>query len=129
MSGFRKHSGPTTAPNSSNPFQFQRPPPPPLPSTTAPIRPSRPIESPPRWDDRNVPLKDYDAQTPLRPTAVASFTTMQNSETTFTAKARFQESKRTKSPPVVTTDDIVPRNSFQTVLQRHVHTSIFQLLS
>ncbi|KAK8684594.1 hypothetical protein V6N13_040616 [Hibiscus sabdariffa] len=70
MSGFRKHSGPTTAP----------------------IRPSRPIESPPRWDDRKVPLKDYDAQTPLRPTAVASFTT-----------------------------DIS--------LQRHVHTSIFQLLA
>ncbi|KAK8973324.1 hypothetical protein V6N11_069194 [Hibiscus sabdariffa] len=89
MSGFGKHSGPASAPKSGNPFQFQRPPP---PSTTPPIRPSRlneavdrlaevcfsffellssvigdmgpltPDETPRRWDDDKIPLKDYDAQ-------------------------------------------------------------------
>ncbi|KAL4284034.1 hypothetical protein GQ457_16G030350 [Hibiscus cannabinus] len=147
MSGFGKHSGPTSAPKSGNPFQFQRPPP---PSTTPSIRPprlneavdrvrppsatseysgpavrpyqyggvQRPVETPLRWDDDKIPLKDYDAQTRPRPPTVASFTAPQNSEATFTAKARFQESKRTRSPPMVSTDDTVPRNSTQSILQR-----------
>ncbi|KAH1089219.1 hypothetical protein J1N35_016476 [Gossypium stocksii] len=186
MSGFGKHSGPTTAPKSANPFQFQRPPPPsstppirpssyttsstpPIrpssytPSSTPPIRPSsytppsttpirpsrvneaadrvrtppsafenfspalrpyqyggvqRPMESSPRWDDGKIPLKDYDAQTRFRPPVVTSFAASQNPETSFTAKARFQESKSTKSPPTVSIDDTVPRNSSQMILQR-----------
>ncbi|KHG03764.1 Mcm3ap [Gossypium arboreum] len=187
MSGFGKHSGPTTAPKSANPFQFQRPPPPsstppirrssytpssspPIrpssytPSSTPPIRPSsytppsttpirpsrvneaadrvwtplsafenfgpalrpyqyggvqRPMESSPRWDDGKIPLEDYDAQSRFRPPVVTSFAASQNPETSFTAKARFQESKSTKSPPTVSIDDTVPRNSSQTILQRH----------
>ncbi|KAG4131757.1 hypothetical protein ERO13_D09G233100v2 [Gossypium hirsutum] len=186
MSGFGKHSGPTTAPKSANPFQFQRPPPPsstppirpssytpsstpPIrpssytPSSTPPIRPSsytppsttpirpsrvneaadrvrtppsafenfgpalkpyqyggvqRPMESSPRWDDGKFPLKDYDAQTRFRPPVVTSFAASQNPETSFTAKARFQESKSTKSPPTVSIDDTVSRNSSQMILQR-----------
>ncbi|TYJ20272.1 hypothetical protein E1A91_A09G252300v1 [Gossypium mustelinum] len=186
MSGFGKHSGPTTAPKSANPFQFQRPPPPsstppirrssytpssspPIrpssytPSSTPPIRPSsytppsttpirpsrvneaadrvwtplsafenfgpalrpyqyggvqRPMESSPRWDDGKIPLEDYDAQSRFRPPVVTSFAASQNPETSFTAKARFQESKSTKSPPTVSIDDTVPRNSSQTILQR-----------
>ncbi|KAK9009399.1 hypothetical protein V6N11_035938 [Hibiscus sabdariffa] len=80
MSGFRKHSGDLVALNEG------------MKNVEKEDGTLWPIESPPRWDDRKVPLKDYDAQTPLRPTAVASFTT-----------------------------DIS--------LQRHVHTSIFQLLA
>ncbi|KAB2067712.1 hypothetical protein ES319_A09G247100v1 [Gossypium barbadense] len=173
MSGFGKHSGPTTAPKSANPFQFQRPSPPsstppirrssytpssspPIrpssytPSSTPPIRPSRvneaadrvwtplsafenfgpalrpyqyggvqrPMESSPRWDDGKIPLEDYDAQSRFRPPVVTSFAASQNPETSFTAKARFQESKSTKSPPTVSIDDTVPRNSSQTILQR-----------
>ncbi|XVF38590.1 hypothetical protein REPUB_Repub20aG0115300 [Reevesia pubescens] len=148
MSGFGKHSGPTTAPKSANPFQFQRPPP---PSSTSPIRPSRgieavdrvwsspsafensnpavrpskyggvqrPIESPPRWADGQISLHDYDAQTLLRPPAVTSFVASRNSETSVTAKiARFQESNRAKSPQSLSLDDTVPRNSSQPILQR-----------
>ncbi|XWS08687.1 hypothetical protein CRYUN_Cryun40dG0022600 [Craigia yunnanensis] len=147
MSGFGKYSGPTAAPKSANPFQFQRPPP---PSSTAPIRPSRgiepvdrvrppsafensspavrpyqygrvqrPIESPPRWADGQISLKDYDAQTHPRPTAATSFGASYNSDTTVTAKiARFQESKRTKSPPSLSIDDTVPTHPSQTILQR-----------
>ncbi|KAB2067709.1 hypothetical protein ES319_A09G247100v1 [Gossypium barbadense] len=173
MSGFGKHSGPTTAPKSANPFQFQRPSPPsstppirrssytpssspPIrpssytPPSTTPIRPSRvneaadrvwtplsafenfgpalrpyqyggvqrPMESSPRWDDGKIPLEDYDAQSRFRPPVVTSFAASQNPETSFTAKARFQESKSTKSPPTVSIDDTVPRNSSQTILQR-----------
>ncbi|XVF28467.1 hypothetical protein REPUB_Repub15cG0031800 [Reevesia pubescens] len=148
MSGFGKHSGPTTAPKSGNPFQFLRPSP---PSSTAPIRPSRgiealdrvrppppafensspavrpyqyggvqrPIESPPRWADGQVSLQNYDAVTRLRPPAVTSFVASRNSETSATAKiARFQESKRTKSPPSLSVDDTIPRISSQPILQR-----------
>ncbi|PPS16804.1 hypothetical protein GOBAR_AA03809 [Gossypium barbadense] len=177
MSGFGKHSGPTTAPKSANPFQFQRPSPPsstpPIrrssytPSSTPPIRPSsytppsttpirpsrvneaadrvwtplsafenfgpalrpyqyggvqRPMESSPRWDDGKIPLEDYDAQSRFRPPVVTSFAASQNPETSFTAKARFQESKSTKSPPTVSIDDTVPRNSSQTILQRHINS-------
>ncbi|XP_039067870.1 SAC3 family protein B-like [Hibiscus syriacus] len=144
MSGFGKHSGPTSAPKSANPFQFQRPPP---PSTAPPIRPARvneavdrvrspsstleysgpsvrpyqyggvqrPVESYPRWDDGKISLKDYDAQIRPRPVVTASFTAPQNSETNFTAKVRFQEPK---TPPRVSSDDTIPRNSTQTILQR-----------
>ncbi|KAK6254613.1 hypothetical protein SCA6_015918 [Theobroma cacao] len=148
MSGFGKHSGPTTAPKSANPFQIQRPPP---PSSTAPIRSSRgieavdrvrrppaafenfspavrphqyggvqrPIESPPRWAGGQGLLKDDAAQTHLRPPAVASFIASRISETSVTSKiARFQESKRARSPPSLSVDDTVPRNSSQAILQR-----------
>ncbi|GMI95866.1 yeast Sac3 homolog B [Hibiscus trionum] len=110
MTGFGKYSGPTTAPKSSNPFQFQRPP----PSTTAPIKPSRVNEA---VDGVRPPSSAFECSGPavrpyqyggvqrpiespprLRPPAVASFTTTQNSETSFTAKARFQESK---TPPML----------------------------
>ncbi|XP_022722839.1 SAC3 family protein B isoform X2 [Durio zibethinus] len=148
MSGFGKHSGPTTAPKSANPFQFQRPPP---TSSTATIRPfggieavdrvrspapafensspavrpyqyggvQRPVESPPRWADGQISLKDYNAQTHLGPPAVTSFVASRNSETSVTAKiARFQEPKRAKSPPSLSVGDTVPRYSSQMILQR-----------
>ncbi|XVE81994.1 hypothetical protein DITRI_Ditri15bG0111400 [Diplodiscus trichospermus] len=148
MSGFGKHSGPTTAPKSANPFQFQRPS---SPSSAAPIRPSRgieavdrvpsppsafenlspavrpyqyggvqrPIESPPRWADGKISLKDYDAQTRFRPPAVTSFGASRSSETSVTAKiGQPQESRRTKSPPSSSIEDTVPRHSSRTILQR-----------
>lgn len=148
MAGFGKHSGPTTAPKSANPFQFQRPS---APSSTAPVRPSRgneavdrvrsplsafenssppvrpyqyggvqrPIESPPRWAGGQHPFKDYDAQTHSRPPAVTSFVASRNSETSVTAKiVRVQESNRTKSPPSLSIDDTVPSQSSQMIVQR-----------
>ncbi|XVF66336.1 hypothetical protein PTKIN_Ptkin10aG0027400 [Pterospermum kingtungense] len=155
MSGFGKHSGPKTAPKSSNPFQFQhrsappstspirpsrgneavdrvRSPPSAFESSSPPVRPyqfdgvQRPVESPPRWANGQIPFKDYDAQTCPRPPAVTSFVVSRNSETSVTAKiARVQESNRTKSPPSISTDDTVPRQSSQMILQRpsfHPHT-------
>ena len=90
---------------------------------------SRPIESPPAWADGQISLKDNDAQTHLRPPAVTSFGASHNSETSVTVKvARFQESKRTKSPPSLSIDDTVPTHSSQSILQRHVHAILLQLL-
>ncbi|OMO98358.1 SAC3/GANP/Nin1/mts3/eIF-3 p25 [Corchorus olitorius] len=79
----------------------------------------RPIESPPRWAGGQSSSKDYDAQAHLRPPAVTSFIASRNSDNSVTAKvARFQESKRTRSPPPSSTDNTVLRNSSYTIPER-----------
>ncbi|OMO53787.1 SAC3/GANP/Nin1/mts3/eIF-3 p25 [Corchorus capsularis] len=80
----------------------------------------RPVESPPRWAGGQSSSKDYDAQAHIRPPAVTSFIASRNSDNSVTVKvARFQESKRTRSPPPLSTDDTVLRNSSYAIPERH----------
>lgn len=84
-----------------------------------PVGVERPVQFPSRWDDGQRSFsKDYDTQSHRRPSAVASFVVSRNSGTTDTTKvARFQDLKRTRSPPSLSIDEVVIRNPNQTVLQ------------
>uniref|UniRef100_A0A5B6ZI47 PCI domain-containing protein n=1 Tax=Davidia involucrata TaxID=16924 RepID=A0A5B6ZI47_DAVIN len=113
--GFGKNSGPSAPPKAQTPFgNFPGPPSPAPPLTSSPLQRSpRPIESPPKWGDGQKSFfKDYNAQAHKRPPAVASFDAPRNSGAGVSAKiAQFQDPKRTRSPPLLSTDEDISRNS------------------
>lgn len=59
-----------------------------------------------------------DAQTPERPTSVATLVSSRDSVNGFTARvSRFPNPERTRSPPISYADVGVLRNSSQTILR------------
>ncbi|XP_031286799.1 SAC3 family protein B isoform X1 [Pistacia vera] len=81
----------------------------------------RSIEPPRRLDDgQRYFFKDYDASSHPRPSAVTSVVASRNSGTSATAKiARFQDLKRTRSPPLLSGDEEFSRKSSQPMVSSH----------
>ncbi|KAI9194620.1 hypothetical protein LWI28_007679 [Acer negundo] len=121
----RGPEAPQRAASPPSAFHYRRP-------ATGPSFPSagdvRPVDTPYGLDNRNIPfVKDYDAETHLRPSSVTSLVASHNSGTSATAKiARFQDLKRTRSPPLLARDEEFPRNSNQTTITRPFSTSPVQ---
>ncbi|XP_020534168.1 SAC3 family protein B isoform X2 [Jatropha curcas] len=81
----------------------------------------RPTVSPPQWVNGTRSFSKLDELTNLRPSAVTSFVASRNSGNSFTAKfSRFQDLKRSRSPPSYASSEDISRNSSRTFLQRPV---------
>ncbi|XP_044498043.1 SAC3 family protein B isoform X3 [Mangifera indica] len=85
----------------------------------------RSIVPPHRLDDgQRSFFKDYDAPSHARPSAVTSVVASPNSGTSAMAKiARFQELKRTRSPPLLSGDEEFSRKSIQPMHPRPILSS------
>ncbi|XP_059655834.1 SAC3 family protein B isoform X2 [Cornus florida] len=74
---------------------------------------TRPIESRPQWhNEQKSFFNDYNTQTYQRPPAVTSFDASHNSGAGISSRiAQFQDHKRSRSPPLLSTDENNLKNS------------------